>query len=1028
VLWSRDENIPCAEVDAAVARDQRALDASRAHLRPLALFDLATSLFSRHRCTGDAADLDRAITHVRSALRLPLNKQNRATLQANLAVFLQTRHRRPDIEEAIRLFKARIAATPRNSALHGELLGHLAGCHSERYNHTGEEADLDTAVRLLERAVDRVSASTPEHAALRANLAVMLANRYTQVGMEESDLDRALGIFEDLDRSGAGADVPGFLHTYRTNLASTLLQRYHRHNDPADLAHARRLQEAEADRPGPLSPELRANSLNTGAAEALENYHRSGGLHHLDRAVDIQSEVIRALRPDDHRRAASLLNLGHTHVVRHAALKAGHPGQARRELDEALRLAREIIALPPPPHQRTVAHMFAAMCLLHRYTLDQGRRAADLEDAFRFAEAARNLPTTDTLTRNGLANLLAQCRLAMAVRTGDLGDLDGAITVIQGQRDWVPAGSPHRAGVQANLANALLAKAQLTGDSGDARAAAAQAREACTAAAGVGAKAVFEAARTWGNYAWTRRSWSEAGEAYTLALEALHDIALVQLGRDDKELSLGVGAYAGARAAYALVRAGDPEGAVVALESGRALMLTEALERDRADLDRLDGDLLGEYREAAERVAAVQRGLESADLPASLAAPVSARDAEAARHALDEVVERIRAVPGFTDFLRSPGLPALRAIAQSRAEPLVYLAATDLGGIALVLPDLADEPVTSVPLPDLTLAGEAALVERYLTVAETDDEQGAAQLSGWLWQEIMAPVMDALRRHRRAVLIPCGRLGLLPLHAAGRPDPSRPSGVRYALDDIAFSHAPNARALASARVRAATTSPASLVTVASPAPVSLAALPWAAIESGLVSARFPAGTTTFLSEEDATYEAVRDALPNASVHHFACHGRPDPDPMNSGPVVSGDRCLTVRDVLGLRMTRTRLVALSACHTAVYGERLPDEVVSLPTGLLQAGAAGIVASLWWVDDVAAMLLMDRFFRHWLDESTDPPEALRRAQCWLRDATNAELQAAYPELAELTGSGDDDTWGAERDHTSPLLWAAFTFVGA
>ena len=58
--------------------------------------------------------------------------------------------------------------------------------------------------------------------------------------------------------------------------------------------------------------------------------------------------------------------------------------------------------------------------------------------------------------------------------------------------------------------------------------------------------------------------------------------------------------------------------------------------------------------------------------------------------------------------------------------------------------------------------------------------------------------------------------------------------------------------------------------------------------------------------------------------------------------------------------RVRLAVLSACETAQPGTELPDEVVALPTGLLQAGVAGIVASQWSVPDRATAMLMAEFY--------------------------------------------------------------------
>ena len=93
-------------------------------------------------------------------------------------------------------------------------------------------------------------------------------------------------------------------------------------------------------------------------------------------------------------------------------------------------------------------------------------------------------------------------------------------------------------------------------------------------------------------------------------------------------------------------------------------------------------------------------------------------------------------------------------------------------------------------------------------------------------------------------------------------------------------------------------------------------------------------------------------------------------------------------MLDLRLAAARLAALSACETGIPGTKLPDEVVGLPTGWLQAGVAGVVASLWSVNDLSTAMLMERFYRLWREDGLAPALALRQAQLWLRDSTNRE----------------------------------------
>jgi CHAT domain-containing protein len=110
--------------------------------------------------------------------------------------------------------------------------------------------------------------------------------------------------------------------------------------------------------------------------------------------------------------------------------------------------------------------------------------------------------------------------------------------------------------------------------------------------------------------------------------------------------------------------------------------------------------------------------------------------------------------------------------------------------------------------------------------------------------------------------------------------------------------------------------------------------------------------------------------------------------------------------------------------------LPDEVVSLPTGLLQAGCAGVIGSLWQVPDESTLLIMSEFFRQWRQRRTEPAEALRCAQQHVRDVTNRDL-AASGAPGRASPPADPrlvPAWARRQPYAHPQAWAAFTYIGA
>ena len=77
-----------------------------------------------------------------------------------------------------------------------------------------------------------------------------------------------------------------------------------------------------------------------------------------------------------------------------------------------------------------------------------------------------------------------------------------------------------------------------------------------------------------------------------------------------------------------------------------------------------------------------------------------------------------------------------------------------------------------------------------------------------------------------------------------------------------------------------------------------------------------------------------------------------------------------------------------------------------------------------------MLMARFYDGWKGEGLALPEALRRAQQWVRDTTNGEKRAY---LERKFGSENEPALSAwehpeENDFAHPVYWAAFTYTGA
>ena len=129
--------------------------------------------------------------------------------------------------------------------------------------------------------------------------------------------------------------------------------------------------------------------------------------------------------------------------------------------------------------------------------------------------------------------------------------------------------------------------------------------------------------------------------------------------------------------------------------------------------------------------------------------------------------------------------------------------------------------------------------------------------------------------------------------------------------------------------------------------------------------------------EEATRKRLFASAPAAELVHIACHGTF----RHGNPLFSAlhlaDGWLRAADVVadGLELNGA-VVVLSACSSG-GGSELSREPLGLAWAFVEAGAAGVVASLWDVDDAATLELMTHFYGA-LADGQYPQVALRTAR--------------------------------------------------
>ncbi|MEJ2604044.1 MAG: CHAT domain-containing protein [Gammaproteobacteria bacterium] len=99
------------------------------------------------------------------------------------------------------------------------------------------------------------------------------------------------------------------------------------------------------------------------------------------------------------------------------------------------------------------------------------------------------------------------------------------------------------------------------------------------------------------------------------------------------------------------------------------------------------------------------------------------------------------------------------------------------------------------------------------------------------------------------------------------------------------------------------------------------------------------------------------------------------------PAKGEDGILTAYDVVGLDLTGTELVVLSACETGVGAVECGEGVFGLRRAFRIAGAQTLIMSLWEVPDIPTEQLMEAFYERLL-QGAGKASALRQAQQAIR----------------------------------------------
>lgn len=1020
--------------------EDRRQDLRAARRRAVAAANRAIRLFDAYECGGEIRRIDEAVALLEPALAVfPDGHINRAIGSSNLANLLVSQYEhRGDPEMlalAVHAGRAGVAGTPTDHQQRGIALSNLAGSLQHLFEHSGETAVLLEAVEALRIASRTLPTGHRGRRGIMANLGLMLRALFDRTG----DLDALV------EAVAAGRDaIEGirFRHPkralYLSNLGGSLQRLFDRTGDVDALAEAIAVRRGALSASPGTSADRAKYLVNLGGA-LFRQFERTAEIDLLVEATDLfrAAATIADGRPDA---AMCLSNLGG--ALNTLFTRTGD----ERLLDEALRAARDAVVVTPndhPDRARHVSNLGIRIQALAEATKDPEA----LDEAVRVAHDAVAATPDDHPDHASRLNNLGLARRLLGEHQGSAEILD---TAARDARDAVNAAAPDhpdRATYLANLGGTLRIQFD-------------QSRQPHFLIEAL--ECFWEAARTPAAPVWMRISsyWNvvavseilgrpplEALDAVEAAVALLPRLVARSLGRRDREYQVGRVASLSGIAAAVAVAANQPDRAVELLEMTRGILVSEVLARRGPELARLEVVAPGRA-DAFKKLHARRAGLDAIHM--DLAAPGEAADPAAIRQAAldvaqsrrdndadwDRLLEDIRTIGGFANFLRPPDVASLAG--QASRGPVVFVYTSPIRCGALLLYNNARVPVVPVPLPDLTESDAHKQAQRIQSAVQTiasdqagHEEHAAAEreiltVLAWLWDAVTGPVLDALDQPTsgghpglvppgdtndgwpRVWWCPVGILASLPLHAAGHhDDPANDDLVpRCVLDRVISCYATTVRGLADARTDrplAAADAAGRTVIIAVPDPPDTAQLPGADAEARTLCALIPFAYQL----PHPNHGSVLHALPQYEVAHFACHGHVDLANPASSRLVLHDHLtapLTVADVGAMSVTG-RLAYLSACDTNITNLQLADEAVHMTGAFHLAGYRHVVGTLWPVDDYAARTLATDFYGTLTGGGSGPPDTSIAADA-LHHAVR-RLRSRYPE--------------------QPSLWATHTYTG-
>ncbi|WP_083389727.1 CHAT domain-containing tetratricopeptide repeat protein [Trichormus sp. NMC-1] len=153
--------------------------------------------------------------------------------------------------------------------------------------------------------------------------------------------------------------------------------------------------------------------------------------------------------------------------------------------------------------------------------------------------------------------------------------------------------------------------------------------------------------------------------------------------------------------------------------------------------------------------------------------------------------------------------------------------------------------------------------------------------------------------------------------------------------------------------------------------------------------------------QEASISNYRQLLQKVQVIHSSHHAQSRLDNPLESALILADGRITLGQLLtpGWRTPQLEDVFLSCCETGLGTTEITDDILTLSTGFLCAGARTVISTIWSVDDLATALFSLFYYQH-RHQGNKRLESIKKAQFELRSLTGETLTTDYkPRLSSF-----------------------------